>query len=101
MRRPFGKRDHLHDRRGVTTINGGSIGSSCMTAQHRVGSTQQKSRQSSRPELGRLRTDFLRKQEMVLPDRIELSTSPFITLTLSRPPRRGVCALDHPFAIDP
>ena len=23
---------------------------------------------------------------MVLPDRIELSTSPFITLTLSRPP---------------
>ncbi|GIK79551.1 MAG: hypothetical protein BroJett024_06560 [Alphaproteobacteria bacterium] len=38
---------------------------------------------------------------MVLPDRIELSTSPFITLTLSRPPRCGVCALDHPFAIDP
>ncbi len=37
----------------------------------------------------------------MLPDRIELSTSPFITLTLSRPPRGGVCALDHPFAIDP
>jgi len=38
--------------------------------------------------------------EMVLPDRIELSTSPFITPALSRPPR-GVCALDHPFIIGP
>ena len=36
---------------------------------------------------------------MVLPVRIELTTSPFITLTLSRPPSRGVCALDHPFTV--
>jgi hypothetical protein len=35
---------------------------------------------------------------MVLPVRIERTTSPFITLTLSRPPS-GVCVLDHPFAI--
>jgi hypothetical protein len=35
---------------------------------------------------------------VVLPVRIELTTSPFITLTLSRPPRGGVRALDHPFA---
>jgi len=32
----------------------------------------------------------------VLPDRIELSTSPFITLRLSRPPRAAFCALDIP-----
>jgi hypothetical protein len=36
---------------------------------------------------------------MVLPVRIELTTSPFITLTLSRPPPGGVRALDHPFAL--
>ena len=36
----------------------------------------------------------------MLPDRIELSTSPFITLMLSHPPR-GVCVLDHPFTIGP
>jgi hypothetical protein len=37
---------------------------------------------------------------MVLPVRIELTTSPFITLMLSHPPR-GVCVLDHPFTIGP
>jgi hypothetical protein len=37
---------------------------------------------------------------VVLPDRIELSTSPFITLILSHPPC-GVCVLDHPFTVVP
>jgi hypothetical protein len=35
---------------------------------------------------------------LVLPERIELSTSPFITLMLSHP-LCSVCALDHPFII--
>jgi hypothetical protein len=40
------------------------------------------------------------ESQRVLPVRIELTTSPFITLALSRPPAmRGVCALDHPFAM--
>ncbi len=34
---------------------------------------------------------------MVLPDRIELSTSPFIPLPLSR--SVSVCGLDHPFTV--
>ena len=40
---------------------------------------------------------------MVLPVRIELTTSPFIALALScspSPAGYGVRALDHPFAID-
>jgi hypothetical protein len=40
------------------------------------------------------------RENVVLPDRIKLSTSPFITLMLSHPPT-GVCVLDHPFTVVP
>jgi hypothetical protein len=37
-------------------------------------------------QVARLNAKVERKRKMVLPDRIELSTSAFIALTLSRPP---------------
>jgi len=89
----------------VDAETGGLATDSLVPRRRRLGSP---SRDAASEQIGptiRTRTVTQRQvrdvgQSLVLPVRIERTTSPFITLTLSRPPS-GVCVLDHPFAIGP